>query len=293
MSNLHLEEENASSAKHKVICEICKRSFKSITNTHLKTHQISTEEYRLKFPDASFGDFSRFEKWRNSVENANHLQNQAKNVYNDLEILERKRKSLRLTVATSLYKQNHKKGCAKGTQKLRDKGFFELAKNRVSDWMRKSNYEKWLEKFGKEEADRRQLEWQQKNKLPSKTSNTKCEQKIQSLLEDLQIEFEKQFKGIPRVICDFFLPKFHLIIEVDGDYVHANPKKFNSNDIVVFKKLPANVIWEYDKKKNTHIKNAGFFLLRIWESDTRKMTASQLYEDIVRASSKDEEIKEQ
>lgn len=37
-----------------IICNICKREFKSlITNSHLKTHGISTDEYRTKFGDES------------------------------------------------------------------------------------------------------------------------------------------------------------------------------------------------------------------------------------------------
>jgi len=38
--------------KQKVICQICGRGFISITPTHLKTHNITFSEYKLRFPKA-------------------------------------------------------------------------------------------------------------------------------------------------------------------------------------------------------------------------------------------------
>lgn len=39
--------------KLKVKCEICGREFRLITNFHLKTHDITSDEYKKKFPGAS------------------------------------------------------------------------------------------------------------------------------------------------------------------------------------------------------------------------------------------------
>ena len=35
----------------KVRCEICGKVFKEITNTHLKTHNVTINEYREQYPD--------------------------------------------------------------------------------------------------------------------------------------------------------------------------------------------------------------------------------------------------
>ena len=39
--------------KSRVKCKICGRDFRLITNTHLKTHDITSDEYKKKFPGAS------------------------------------------------------------------------------------------------------------------------------------------------------------------------------------------------------------------------------------------------
>ena len=39
--------------EEKIICQICKKKFKRITNTHLKTNLKTTmAQYRQEFPDA-------------------------------------------------------------------------------------------------------------------------------------------------------------------------------------------------------------------------------------------------
>lgn len=38
----------------KAICEICKKEFEHITHTHLKKHDISSKEYKIKFPNSGF-----------------------------------------------------------------------------------------------------------------------------------------------------------------------------------------------------------------------------------------------
>ena len=40
-----------------IVCEICKREFKRISNTHLKQHNITCNEYMKMFPDAEMVDF--------------------------------------------------------------------------------------------------------------------------------------------------------------------------------------------------------------------------------------------
>ena len=62
----------------------------------------------------------------------------------------------------------------------------------------------------------------------------------------------------------------NLLIEVNGDYWHANPKKYNPSDEFVFpgnNKITALHIWELDKyKKEIAIQN-GYSFLDIWESE--------------------------
>jgi hypothetical protein len=58
------------------------------------------------------------------------------------------------------------------------------------------------------------------------------------------------------------------IIEFYGDYWHANPNRFIESDQI--KKKTAKHIWEHDASKINALKNAGYKVLIIWESDYNK-----------------------
>lgn len=60
-----------------------------------------------------------------------------------------------------------------------------------------------------------------------------------------------------------------LIIEINGDYVHANPKKYNAFDEI---RLPgssylAKEKWEKDKNRTEYLESLGYTVLILWESD--------------------------
>lgn len=290
MSNLTIdgkifEDENVSSAEHTIVCEICHKKFKVLTNTHLKKHDITFDEYKAKFPLAKIGDFSRFEDWRNSDDNKKLCKKNSHISHTNEIVINKRRANLRDVVESETYKKNHKLGAQKGVLKLRASGFYDNAKNRTSDWMRLSNYDKWCIEFGIEEANIRQLEWQTKNKLPSKSFGTKPELMIENLLKQLNLSYELQYRKIPRVICDFFLTEYNLVIEADGDYFHANPRFYKAVD-QVFLGRTASEIWENDKRKSQIIIDAGYSLLRYFEYDIKKLTSEKLYEDIVHVTTK-------
>jgi very-short-patch-repair endonuclease len=66
---------------------------------------------------------------------------------------------------------------------------------------------------------------------------------------------------------DFGNKKHKILIEVQGDYWHANPKLFGNGE----NKRPINEIQsikiEKDKEKVIFCKKHGFILYEIWESD--------------------------
>lgn len=52
-----------------VMCKICKRKFKTISRTHLKTHNMTMKEYQKKFPDANMhSDYTRQKLSTNRLE---------------------------------------------------------------------------------------------------------------------------------------------------------------------------------------------------------------------------------
>jgi len=68
-------------------------------------------------------------------------------------------------------------------------------------------------------------------------------------------------------ICDVFIPTLNLIIEYNGDYWHCNPKKYGPDYFNQKKQKTAKELWEYDKNKIDLIKEKGYNLEIVWESD--------------------------
>lgn len=62
---------------------------------------------------------------------------------------------------------------------------------------------------------------------------------------------------------DFFIPKYNLYIEVDGDYFHSHPKKYPQGPQTKTQKIN----WYRDIKKNQFCNNNNLLLLRFWECD--------------------------
>lgn len=274
-----MQEENSSSAGQLVQCKVCSRIMKSITNSHLKKHDMTCEDYRNMFPDSSMGDFSRFDKWRLSEENKQNMQRANKLVYSNLEMREKRKRNLEAIMKTDSYKSSLSRSMKKYAQT--DAGKRHHSNKPVTARMKMSNFQRWIEDFGMDEAIRRQLDWQSKNVLPAVSRNTKPELQLAELLRVSGINFVSQMM-LPHVYCDFYLPEYNLIIEVDGDYWHANPEQFLPDDLIGPKKTSARQIWENDRKKEDRIKSHGHKVMRIWASSLKSKTAQQLVEDIVR-----------
>jgi hypothetical protein len=55
------------------------------------------------------------------------------------------------------------------------------------------------------------------------------------------------------------------IIEFNGDYWHANPKKYHNTDRI--RGIPVKDIWNFDLEKINLVKNSGYRVMVIWESE--------------------------
>lgn len=76
---------------------------------------------------------------------------------------------------------------------------------------------------------------------------------------------------------DFLITNEKLIIEVNGDYWHANPEIYKQNDILHFPNnvyKTANEIWEKDKIKKELANFNGYKLIYIWEKELIKIKNS-------------------
>lgn len=83
---------------------------------------------------------------------------------------------------------------------------------------------------------------------------------------------EKGFSGeqrVDRYLVDEINKSAKIIIEINGDYIHANPQKYQQDDII---KLPGNSYtaaekWESDRIKIDKLQELGYKVIVIWESD--------------------------
>lgn len=101
----------------------------------------------------------------------------------------------------------------------------------------------------------------QNNKGPFK--NTKPELKMKEILNNLNIPYETQFR-LQNHLFDFRILNTNVLIEVDGDWFHGNPKKFSSLNTMQLKQKQKDL-------KNTQLaKENNYTLLRFWENEVLK-----------------------
>jgi hypothetical protein len=78
---------------------------------------------------------------------------------------------------------------------------------------------------------------------------------------------------------DLIVDNTNKIIEFNGDFFHANPIKYNKNDIIKIAEncqFKAKDIWEKDFIKNETLKEKGYDVLTIWENDVIKNCNQEL-----------------
>jgi len=97
---------------------------------------------------------------------------------------------------------------------------------------------------------------------------SKKEIEIVQLIKNLGYKV-KHLHRVDTKICDIYVPKLNLIIEYFGDYWHCNPIKYKEDYFNQKKNKYAKEIWEYDSKKIDLIRNNGYNLEVIWESELK------------------------
>ena len=116
--------------------------------------------------------------------------------------------------------------------------------------------------------------------IKSITKISKLQLCIKSLLLQNHIEFQQQFPILP-YFYDFRIGK--LLIEVNGDYWHANPLFYQQNQEINYprmgKKL-AKQIWAKDKEKYQCAIKLGYKVIYLWQNQIKSMNSQQLIKQI-------------
>ena len=154
----------------------------------------------------------------------------------------------------------------------------EFQKKRVETYLKKYNYDNpfkcknflkkvektYKEKYGRslkehrshkskqawaEKTEEEKYEWLKKS-IHSKKSipDSKLELKVATILLENEISFQTQYR-VGRFYYDFFLADLNLILEINGDFWHANPKIYRSEDLILKRNKYAKEIWQRDLEK--------------------------------------------
>jgi len=91
---------------------------------------------------------------------------------------------------------------------------------------------------------------------------TAPEKVFAKMMKELDIKFDTQ-KVLGNKIYDFYIPSKNMMIEVDGDYYHANPLIYESKDL---NKMQIRNV-RNDKFKDVLAKGNGYIIERVWEYD--------------------------
>lgn len=93
-----------------------------------------------------------------------------------------------------------------------------------------------------------------------------CRLRIELRLDELGFISEQR---VGTFIADELHAEKRIIVEFNGDYAHANPKTYASDDVIRLpgQRYTAAEKWASDARKRTMLEQAGYKILTIWESD--------------------------
>lgn len=103
-----------------------------------------------------------------------------------------------------------------------------------------------------------------------KTSGTKPERMVESYLKENNIEYISQHFMYDKFIVDFYLPKYNMVLEVNGDFWHCNPKIYGDG-LIEPRELQIRQS-NKDKSRKAYLEKCGHNFRVAWEMD--------IYEDV-------------
>lgn len=77
----------------------------------------------------------------------------------------------------------------------------------------------------------------------------------------------------------------NVLLEINGDFWHANPQQYKANTIINFpghKKKYAGQVWRKDLQKKICAVKKGYKVIYVWESEVHKLTQGILVSTIIK-----------
>jgi len=68
---------------------------------------------------------------------------------------------------------------------------------------------------------------------------------------------------------DFYIPDRSLLLEVNGDFWHANPEIYDASDLISYPggEVMAETVWQRDETKKDVAKDRGYDVVYVWERE--------------------------
>lgn len=264
-------------------CEICNKQYNTYNGLvkHLsRTHNIDAITYHIKYklngerPTCACG-CGEYTEWKAGSEYENDRFRTYKNGHGS-------------KVKNPMLGKKHSTESKKQMSKSRKQKFKE--DENYSRWNKGVNlkeywgecvYDKWKDNLNSPEANAKiskhfkgkpkslehrekileQLEINRHNRLTSKEPSLP-EKLMGQYLEELNLQYETEYP-LDGFHYDFYIESLNLLIEVDGDYFHGNPKFFKTLNPMQRKNKGL------DKVKNAVARDNNFNLIRFWEDDIK------------------------
>jgi hypothetical protein len=103
---------------------------------------------------------------------------------------------------------------------------------------------------------------------------------VQEILKRSGLDVHPQYhiEGVS-YLYDIFVSSLNLLLEFQGDYWHANPRKYPAGTLLPMQNrgvVPVEEIWARDEAKKKVAEERGFRVAYLWESDYKRMSESEI-----------------
>jgi G:T-mismatch repair DNA endonuclease (very short patch repair protein) len=259
-------------------CLICNKNFESkkyLFTYHLKTHKITSKQYKERFGLVGHCEVCGKEinienkskrcnscRDRTGINNPFFNKHHSNKTKKSLSIQSSKNNRIKWT------EDDYRSKVIKGLSKPRREGFKEEQSERVSKWWKDHPEQK------ESRSMRMKKSWDEglivKNGYSCNVSNQ--EKKFLKELKTINKSFEKCTIKINKkwYFPDVVDKNKKIIIEYFGDFYHCNPTVYPKDYFNPKIKKTAKEIWEIDKNRIEKFQNIGYNVITIWEKDFKE-----------------------
>lgn len=279
-------------------CEICNyESYYSLISHIVRKHGVAMNEYRSNFPSAVVQQVTSDVREKNRKNATLHLSDPIKKanflkrrsfpsemkhwINKGFSSDEAKKKVAEFQQAIALKGNNEK---TKAKQSIRNSGQNNpMSLTSISKRLNvsKDDASKLTPCYGRSGIKHpmfgKKHSIEALNKIGQHINHT-GRSKIEHEMSDLIISLYGGLKnvGVNGWCCDYVNHDRQIIVEFFGDYWHHNPEKYDRNFVNNFTKRSSEEVWLRDARKLNELRESGFNVVVIWESDWRNKKEDSL-----------------